>query len=106
MNPLYLIAEIHPLPEKLNDARTAFEALISESKKEPGCLLYDLVIESSVETGSETWIVMEKWASKAAWDQHMETTHVKKMNRISPTFSLSETKLRFLHPVVLAEQSH
>jgi quinol monooxygenase YgiN len=106
MNPLYLIAEIHPLPEKLNDARTAFEALISESKKEPGCLLYDLVIESSVETGSETWIMMEKWASRDAWEQHMETPHVKHMNRISPAFSFAATVLRFLNPVALTEKSH
>jgi quinol monooxygenase YgiN len=105
MNPLYLIAEIHPLPEKLNDARAALEALILESKKELGCLLYDLVIESSTE-GSETWIMMEKWESKQAWDRHMETAHVEQMNRLSPDFSQRETKLRFLHPLSLEEQSH
>ena len=95
MNPLYLIAEIHPNPEKLSEAKLAFDELIAGTKSEPGCLLYDLVIEDK----SDTWIMLEKWESVEAWNLHIETGHVKKMQRISPAFTSQDTLLRFLKPV-------
>lgn len=95
MKPLYLIAEIHPHPEKLDQAKKAFDELVTETIKEPGCLLYDLVIEQ----GSDSWLMVEKWESKTHWEAHMETEHVKKINELASDFVTRETKLRFLHPV-------
>ena len=92
MNPLYLIAEIHPDPSKLDQARAAYQELILETLKEPGCLLYDLVAEED----SSTWFMLEKWQSQAAWELHMETEHVKHINQTSAAFSYKETRLRFL----------
>lgn len=94
MIPLYLIAEIHPDSSKIEEARSAYLALIAETLKEPGCLLYDLVAEED----SSTWIMLEKWESKAAWNLHMETEHVKRINENSAAFSTKDTKLRFLNP--------
>ena len=95
MNPLYLIAEIHPDQSKLEQARAAYNALIAETLKEPGCLLYDLVSEED----SAMWIMLEKWQSVEAWNSHMETEHVKHINSISHEFTARETKLRFLRSV-------
>lgn len=95
MKPLYLIAEIHPHPENLQFAKDAFGELVTETLKEPGCLLYDLVIED----GATNWLMIEKWETKQAWEAHMETDHVKKINEIAADFVIKETKLRFLHPV-------
>jgi quinol monooxygenase YgiN len=101
MTALYLIAEIFPQPEKLNEAREAFDELIEKTLQEPGCLLYDLVIEQ----GSDHWIMLEKWASQEAWEQHMETSHVKHINQISPSLTHKRTVLRFLYPVTEKVQS-
>lgn len=91
-SPLYLIAEIHPDPQKLDEAFAAFTDLISATKKEQGCLLYDLVIEDD---NPGIWIMLEKWESKEAWDLHMASEHVKHMNEISSNFTVAETLLRF-----------
>jgi len=92
LNPLYLIAEIHPDPSKIEEAKAAYLALIAETLKEPGCLLYDLVAEDH----SSSWIMLEKWESRDAWNAHMQTAHVKHINQSSAAFSSKETTLRFL----------
>lgn len=101
MTPLYLIAEIYPHPEKLTEAREAFNDLIAKTLQEPGCLLYDLVIEQD----SDHWLMLEKWASQEAWEQHMGTDHVKHIQVVTPTVTRKETVLRFLHPVTEKVQS-
>jgi quinol monooxygenase YgiN len=101
MTPLYLIAEIYPHPDKLAEAREAFDDLIAKTMQEPGCLLYDLVIEQD----GDHWLMLEKWASKEAWEQHMETDHVKHINQISSSLTHKQTLLRFLHPVTEKVQS-
>lgn len=92
MRPLYLIAEIYPDPEKLSEAKKAFEELIAATQKEKGCLLYDLVIEE----GNACWMMLEKWETRSAWDEHMKTNHVIAMNAASPKFTSQPTRLRFL----------
>jgi quinol monooxygenase YgiN len=95
MTPLYLIAEIYPHPDKLTEAREAFDDLIAKTVQEPGCLLYDLVVEKD----SDHWLMLEKWASQKAWEHHMETDHVKNINHITPSLTQKKTVLRFLHPI-------
>ncbi len=95
MTPLYLIAEIYPRQDKLAQAREVFEDLISKTLQEPGCLLYDLVIEEN----SGHWLMLEKWASVQAWELHMATDHVKHVQIVTPALTSKETVLRFLHPV-------
>jgi quinol monooxygenase YgiN len=101
MTPLYLIAEIYPHPEKLVEARETFDNLIAKTLQEPGCLLYDLVIEQ----GRDHWLMLEKWASKEAWEHHMETEHVKHINEVGSRLTSKPTVLRFLHPVTEKVQS-
>lgn len=101
MTPLYLIAEIYPHPDKLVEAREAFDDLIAKTMQEPGCLLYDLVIEQ----GIDHWLMLEKWESQEAWELHMETEHVKHINAVAGSMTRRETVLRFLHPVTEKVQS-
>lgn len=96
MSPLYLIAEIYPDPEKLSEAKSAFEELIAATREEKGCLLYDLVIED----GNECWLMLEKWESRSAWDLHMNSHHVIAMNAVSPEFTTQPTRLRFLESLM------
>lgn len=95
MSPYYLIAEIYPDPNKLSQAKAAFEELIEATRLEPGCLLYELVAE----VGSDTWIMIEKFESKNAWNSHMAQPHVLKMNELSESFTRAKTKLRFFTSV-------
>jgi quinol monooxygenase YgiN len=100
MKPLYLIAEIFPHPDKLLEARAAFAELIAATKKEQGCLLYDLVTEGT----SETWLMIEKWESRQAWDAHMLEPHVVHINSIESEITRAPTKLNFYNPLELPVQ--
>jgi quinol monooxygenase YgiN len=44
--------------------------------------------------------MMEKWSSKAQWDAHMLTNHVKHINGIDKKYFRKPTELRFLNPVL------
>jgi quinol monooxygenase YgiN len=92
MKPLYLIAEIYPHPDKLDVAHGLFRTLVENTLTEPGCLLYDLVVEED----ADHWLMLEKWESKAAWENHMTTKHVLEANRHAEKVIRDRTKLRFL----------
>ena len=92
MKPLYLIAKIFPHPDKIDAAHSLFDALVKNTLEEPGCLLYDLVIEQD----ADHCLMLEKWESKDAWEQHMSTVHVRETNKLAEAVTRDKTKLRFL----------
>ena len=93
--PLYLIATIYPEKEHIDFLKKEFANLVTESYKESGCEMYDLVQGD----GEDTWVMMEKWSSKSLWDDHMLTPHVKHINSIDKKYFRAPTNLRFLNPV-------
>jgi quinol monooxygenase YgiN len=95
MFPLYLIATIYPEQEHIEFLKKEFANLVTESYKESGCEMYDLVQG----VNEDTWVMMEKWSSKALWDNHMLTPHVKYFNSIDKKYFRAPTDLRFLNPV-------
>jgi len=96
IKPLYLIATIYPAKEHIDFLIKEFTNLVSESYKESGCEMYDLVTGE----GEDVWVMMEKWSSKAQWDAHMLTSHVKYINGINKKYFRKPTELRFLNPVL------
>lgn len=93
--PLYLIATIYPEQEHIEFLKKEFANLVTESYKESGCEMYDLVQG----VNEDTWIMMEKWSSKEQWDAHMLTSHVKYINSIDQKYFNKPTELKFLNPV-------
>jgi quinol monooxygenase YgiN len=94
VSALYLIAEIYPRNEKVEQARSEFDQLVAKTRAEEGCLLYDLVQED----GSNGWLMIEKWQSRAHWEDHIETDHVKHINSLDDLFE-RPTNLRFMTEV-------
>ena len=95
MSALYLIATIYPEQEHIEFLKKEFANLVTESYKESGCEMYDLVQGVNEDTG----IMMEKWSSKEQWDAHMLTSHVKHINSIDQKYFKKPTELKFLNPV-------
>jgi quinol monooxygenase YgiN len=93
--PLYLIATLYPEQEHIEFLKKEFAHLVTESYKESGCEMYDLVQG----VNEDTWVMMEKWSSKALWDNHMLTPHVKYFNSIDKKYFRAPTDLKFLNPV-------
>ena len=96
MSYLYLKADIYPDLSKQEQAKAAFQELIKHSLAEPGCLLYDLVVDDNNPT---VWHMFEKWESKEVWDKHMTSDHVAKIQQLEESLLIAPTKLNFYEPV-------
>ena len=88
---LYLIAVLKPRSDREAEVRAALHTLISASQAEPGCRYYDLVVG---EDDPSTWFMFEKWESQAAWDEHMQTAHVRGFNARAEEYFREATELR------------
>ncbi len=93
--PLYLVAVIRPRPERLVEAERELRALISGTRREPGCVRMDLVVEDGDESDAPTWYMLEEFRSRADWDRHMKTDHVVDGNRRLTDLLREPTLLHF-----------
>lgn len=91
--PLYLIATIRPRMDRIEEAERELRALMAGTHAEPGCVYMELV-ESADDPG--TWIMLEKFRSRADWDDHMATEHVTRGNLALEPLLREPTELRLL----------
>ncbi len=73
MSELNVVATIPARPETEDAIRAALQALAAESRREEGCLSYDLFESSSA---PDTFVTMERWASQEAMEKHLASAHV------------------------------
>ena len=74
MAELTVIARVKAKPGKEAELEQALRAVVGPTHAEPGCLRYAL----HRSTGDPaTFVMVERWVSKAALDQHLETPHLK-----------------------------
>ncbi len=99
---LYLKADIFPDLTKREEVEAAYRELITASLDEPGCLLYDLVVDDA---NPSVWHMFEKWQSREVWDRHMASAHVAKIQSIESGLTVKATVLNF-YDSVLAPVSH
>lgn len=97
MTYLYLKADIYPDLSKRKEVEAAYSELMRASLAEPGCLLYDLVVDQE---NPQVWHMFEKWESRDAWNDHMKTEHVAKIQQLEPSLIVAPTVLNFYNPVL------
>lgn len=90
--PLYLIATIRPRLDHIEAAEREVRALMAGTQAEPGCISMELV-ESDDDPG--TWTMLEKFRSRADWEDHMRTDHVVRGNAALTDLLRQPTELRF-----------
>ncbi|HET9872917.1 MAG TPA: putative quinol monooxygenase [Propionibacteriaceae bacterium] len=78
--PLFLVVTIKPRHDKLAEAEAQLQSMRAATLQEEGCVFMHLV--QSDDDGPDTWVMLEHFKSRAAWDEHMETTHNKEGNEI------------------------
>jgi len=71
--PLTIVAVITARPGAEDALEARLRGLIAPSRADPGCERYDL--HRSVED-PRVFLFYETWASRAAWEAHMETEHL------------------------------
>lgn len=97
MTYLYLKADIYPDLTKREEVEAAYAELMRASLQEPGCHLYDLVVDPENPT---VWHMFEKWESRDAWNEHMKTDHVAKIQQLEPSLIVAPTVLNFYTSVL------
>ena len=90
--PLYLIAVIRPREERATEAEAALRDLMAGTHAEPGCVFMEL---TTADDDPLTWVMFEKFRSRADWEEHMRTEHVVRGNAILADLLRAPTELRF-----------
>ncbi len=74
--PFTIVAKIVAKPGAEAQVEEALRRLIEPTLAEEGCLQYDL---HRCLGDPQTFLFYENWQSKAAWQAHMETAHLRHM---------------------------
>ena len=91
-SPLYLIAVIRPDMDHADDVERELRALMAGTHAEPGNVFMELTVSDEDPT---TWVMFEKFESRAAWEEHMRTEHVVRGNANLAGLLREPTELRF-----------
>jgi quinol monooxygenase YgiN len=73
-NPVRVVARIVAKPDKVEETRALLVSLIAPTRKEPGCVSYQL-LQNRADATDFTFV--EEWESEAALNAHFTTDHVK-----------------------------
>jgi quinol monooxygenase YgiN len=66
--PLFLVVTIKPRLDRLEEAEAQLQSMRRNSLTEPGCVFMHLV---QPQDDPDTWVMLEMFRSRAAWDEHM-----------------------------------
>lgn len=91
---IYVIATIRVRPEKLSTLLDAARAVIAATRKEDGCIFYDL--HQSV-TDPGQLVFVERWTSREALAKHFEAPHMTPW-RAAGAESIVERKVEIITP--------
>jgi quinol monooxygenase YgiN len=70
--PLFLVVTIRPRLDRLAEAEAQLQSMRRSSLAEPGCVFMHLV---QPQDDPDTWVMLEMFRSRAAWDDHMRQPH-------------------------------
>ena len=74
MKTLTVVATFQARPGKEAELKNALIGLVAPTRKEPGCVNYDL--HASPEDASK-FLFHENWTSQAHLDAHLQSAHIK-----------------------------
>lgn len=102
MSELYCVARFKARPGKAKELQDALKALISDTHREEGCLLYQLTEEVPYAgANGEPWdcVFVEQWASREVFDAHCAQPYIKDyFEQVAPSL-VAEADVRLYRPV-------
>jgi len=75
---VFLVVRIKPRRDRLAEAEAQLHRMRAASEQEPGCVFMHLV--QGVDDDPDTWVMIEQFTSRAAWDEHMASEHNQRGN--------------------------
>jgi quinol monooxygenase YgiN len=91
--PLFLVVSIKPHPDRLADAEAQLQSMRQKTLTEPGCVFMHFL---QPENDSDTWVMLEMFRSRAAWDEHMRQPYNTEGNKILEDLLREPSDLRLL----------
>jgi quinol monooxygenase YgiN len=91
--PLFLVVSIKPHPDRLADAEAQLQSMRQKNLTEPGCVFMHFL---QPENDSDTWVMLEMFRSRAAWDEHMRQPYNTEGNKILEDLLREPSDLRLL----------
>jgi quinol monooxygenase YgiN len=90
---LFLVVTIRPRPDRLEEAEAQLRSMRRSSVAEPGCVFMHL---AQPQDDPDTWVMLEMFQSRAAWDEHMRQPYITEGNRILEDLLRQPSDLRLL----------
>ena len=90
---LFLVVTIKPRLDRLVEAEAQLQSMRRASLTEPGRLFMHL---TQPHDAPGTWVMLEMFASRAAWDEHMAQPYNVEGNRILEDLLREPSELRLL----------
>ena len=76
MKTLRVVAHLKAKPDKVEDTRNALKSLISPTRAEAGCMVYELMQNNDDPTD---FTFVEEWSGNDSLDEHLLTEHIQKL---------------------------
>jgi quinol monooxygenase YgiN len=93
---LRVVARVKARPGKVNELLSILSSLVEPTRKEPGCLRYELLQNNEDATD---FTLIEEWQSNAALESHFATKHFKGALTKLPSLVAAEPDIRRYHLV-------
>jgi quinol monooxygenase YgiN len=77
--PLFLVVEIKPRLDRMEEAEAQLQSMRRNTLNEPGCVFMHLL---QPQDDPESWVMVEMFRSREAWDEHMRQPYNTEGNRI------------------------
>ena len=77
--PLFLVVTIKPRLDRLEEAVAQLRSMRRDTLQEPGCVFMHFL---QPQDDPETWVMLEMFRSRAAWDEHMQQPYNTAGNKI------------------------
>jgi quinol monooxygenase YgiN len=91
--PLFLVVTIKPRLDRLREAEAQLQSMRQNTLSEPGCqFMYFLQPHDN----SDTWVMLEMFRSRAAWDEHMRQPYNTEGNKVLEDLLREPSDLRLL----------
>jgi quinol monooxygenase YgiN len=90
---LFLVVTIKPHVERREEAEARLRSMRRDSVREPGCVFMHF---TQPQDDPDTWVMLEMFGSRAAWDEHMRQPYIIEGNRILEDLLREPSDLRLL----------
>jgi quinol monooxygenase YgiN len=91
--PLFLVVTIKPRLDRLKEAEAQLQSMRHNTLREPGCVFMHLV---QPQDDPDTWVMLEMFRSRGAWDEHMRQPYNTEGNIILKDLLREPSDLRLL----------